>query len=243
MSKKQTFVIHKGISIPIDLVVEKRNGWRASIRKDKVIIRLPKSRNMSLVKSCYDDANQWLLTKLEKDPEILERFKKKNYDKAAIEVMGNNYQIEITEVERKTGKIVINKGRIKLTLPINLNISIKNKMIRKLIARGFSKLYKSNIENEVFLINEKYFQKKINSIKLKYNTSNWGSCSTKSNINLSSRLLLVPRLVREYVIIHELSHLTHMNHSKQFWNLVESICPDYKKHELWLKKEGGNIDF
>jgi predicted metal-dependent hydrolase len=78
---------------------------------------------------------------------------------------------------------------------------------------------------------------------LKNNQSNWGSCSSKRNINLSSRLLFAPEKVLDYVIVHELSHLKEMNHSKKFWDIVASVMPDYKKMETWLSKNGDKLKF
>ena len=80
-------------------------------------------------------------------------------------------------------------------------------------------------------------------LRLKYNSSNWGSCSSKGNINLSTRVLLCPLFVIDYVIVHELAHLIHQNHGEQFWNEVARVMPDYKVGEDWLKREGTFLDF
>lgn len=66
----------------------------------------------------------------------------------------------------------------------------------------------------------------------------WGSCSTSRNITFSIRLALVPQPLLEYVVIHELCHLTEMNHSARFWELVERYCPDYKERRRKLKACG-----
>ena len=78
---------------------------------------------------------------------------------------------------------------------------------------------------------------------MKYNHSNWGSCSSKGNINLSTRLLFAPDDVIDYVIIHELAHRIEMNHSPRFWKLVSDAMPDYKEKEKWLKVHGGKLGF
>ncbi len=64
----------------------------------------------------------------------------------------------------------------------------------------------------------------------------WGSCSVKKTISLNWRLLQVPAWVRDYVIIHELLHLRHFNHSKDYWKCVEQIFPRFRVAELWLKQ-------
>jgi predicted metal-dependent hydrolase len=66
----------------------------------------------------------------------------------------------------------------------------------------------------------------------------WGSCSSKKTLSFNWRLALVPDDVLVYIVIHELCHLVHMNHSNQFWRLVEKKCPTYKEHEQWLQNEG-----
>lgn len=73
------------------------------------------------------------------------------------------------------------------------------------------------------------------AITVRNQSSRWGSCSEAGRISLNWRLIQVPLEVRDYVILHELMHLKELNHSKAFWKLVESACPDYKKHDRWLK--------
>ena len=80
-----------------------------------------------------------------------------------------------------------------------------------------------------------------NNIRITSARTRWGSCSSKKNLSFSYRLIQVPLDVIDYVIIHELAHLKHMNHSKQFWNNVGSMMDDYKEKEEWLKKNGGSI--
>jgi predicted metal-dependent hydrolase len=80
-----------------------------------------------------------------------------------------------------------------------------------------------------------------NNIRITSARTRWGSCSSKKNLSFSYRLIQVPYEVIDYVIIHELAHLKHMNHSKKFWSHVEGMMSDYKEKEKWLKKHGGSI--
>ena len=66
--------------------------------------------------------------------------------------------------------------------------------------------------------------------------SRWGSCSSKGSINLNWRLILFKPSVVDYVIVHELSHLKHLNHSNDFWQHVQKFCPDYEICEKELKQ-------
>lgn len=69
----------------------------------------------------------------------------------------------------------------------------------------------------------------------------WGSCNSKKHIRLNWRLVLMPSFVREYIIIHELCHIIHMNHSSDFWLLVNKYCSQYNESKLWIKENGKKI--
>lgn len=72
-------------------------------------------------------------------------------------------------------------------------------------------------------------------VKVSSAARRWGSCSGRGNINFSWRLIMAPPEAVDYVIVHELAHLTEMNHSAGFWKIVENVLPDYKEREKLLK--------
>lgn len=78
-------------------------------------------------------------------------------------------------------------------------------------------------------------------ITIRDQKTRWGSCSANGTLSFNWRLMLAPPAVLDYVVVHELCHLTHMNHSKAFWSLVESACPDYRAHRKWLKEHGQEL--
>jgi hypothetical protein len=66
----------------------------------------------------------------------------------------------------------------------------------------------------------------------------WGSCSARGTLSFSWRLVMAPPAAVDYVVLHELVHLQHPNHSSAFWSRLEALMPDYKTHRSWLKKNG-----
>jgi predicted metal-dependent hydrolase len=80
-----------------------------------------------------------------------------------------------------------------------------------------------------------------NQVRLKTQKTLWGSCSSSNNINLNYLLIQAPMSVIDYVIVHELCHTTHKNHSKYFWQLVSSILPNYKASKSWLYENGHRL--
>ena len=75
-----------------------------------------------------------------------------------------------------------------------------------------------------------------NKVFIKNNVSNWGSCSTRGNINLNLRLAAIDDDLRDYVMLHELCHLRYMNHGPEFHALLESLCPGHRKLSAQLKE-------
>ena len=75
-----------------------------------------------------------------------------------------------------------------------------------------------------------------NRVVIKHNVSNWGSCSSKGNINLNLNLVRLPRELQDYVMLHELCHLKYMNHGPEFHALLESLCPGHRKCQKALRE-------
>ena len=76
-------------------------------------------------------------------------------------------------------------------------------------------------------------------ITIRNQRSRWGSCSSKGNLNFNCLLMLFPDEVIDYVVVHELCHRKHMNHSAAFYTEVERVFPEYRKCQKWLKENGG----
>ncbi len=78
-----------------------------------------------------------------------------------------------------------------------------------------------------------------NRITIRDQKTRWGSCSSKKNLNFNYRLAYMPQEILDYVVVHELAHLRHMDHSREFWACVERYLPDYRERRAWLKEHGG----
>lgn len=79
---------------------------------------------------------------------------------------------------------------------------------------------------------------RVSRITVRAQRTRWGSCTRRGAISLNWRLMQLPPAVCDYIIVHELAHLRHLNHSRQFWAEVERLCPDYVESETWLRHHG-----
>lgn len=82
---------------------------------------------------------------------------------------------------------------------------------------------------------------KPNRIGVRAQKTIWGSCSYDNNISINLKLALAPTEIIDYILVHELCHIKHKNHSSEFWLAVESVMPDYRQRRCWLKEHGYSL--
>ena len=76
------------------------------------------------------------------------------------------------------------------------------------------------------------------TVGIKSYKSRWGSCSVDGDIDFNWKIIMAPNRIVDYVVVHELCHLKHHDHSPQFWQAVEQVLPDYAERKEWLKENG-----
>ena len=81
----------------------------------------------------------------------------------------------------------------------------------------------------------------VRQIRIKSMKTRWGSCGPRNDININWLLALVPEVVLDYVVVHEICHILERNHSPAFWALVARHCPDYLRHRQWLRAHGPGL--
>jgi len=80
-------------------------------------------------------------------------------------------------------------------------------------------------------------------LKIQHYKRRWGSCNKRRELTFNLHLASAPTWVIDYVVVHELAHLLHMNHSAEFWQRVSQFYPNYKKAEQWLKANGSSLSW
>ncbi len=228
-----------GIKFPVHIYYENRKNVRTSIGKKAVNLRMPYYLTATERKKYLDWFENWI----KKQREYLrEQFEVKTYESGDELVVGSRtYILDIEHSDNKSHSGQLKNGIIQLR--INTSQQNHHKAIKTLLSRIVAKDYQAEIERKVKELNHLHFQVPVDQVKLKYTSSRWGSCSSKGNLNFSTKLLFAPEEVVDYVIIHELAHRIEMNHSAKFWLLVEQAMPEYKDHEKWLKENGATCDF
>ncbi len=232
----QTVLSHHNIEIPVSIIYENRNGYRVSFTKKGLSIRINIRTARIIQDQHINQCLSWAKKTLSKKPTIAKKYETNIFNNREVNCFDKTYKLSISYSNRKTVGTSVNQNTISLILPNGQQA--KKKHISKALAKHYRSFFEQRVEYWAGC-----FPKPYHTIRLKYNSSNWGSCSSKGNINLSTRLFLCPLPAIDYVIVHELAHLVHHNHSKHFWNEVARVLPDYQLQEQWFKTTGAYLDF
>ncbi len=232
------------IEFKVRIKIENRNNSRVTISRKSVNLSVP---NFLSREEIFREILRMKAWAKEKILEHSQKFKpepvKNYYDNQEIYVGSEKYLLKIKYLNKAGSSARIDKNTIFLSISSNLNEIQKSRHISTLISRCLARKKLPEVRKRIEELNNLHFQKEIKKVFLKYNQSNWGSCSERGNINLSTRLLFVPPDVFDYLCIHELAHLIEQNHSNKFWILVEKAMPNYREKQKWLKENGKGCTF
>ncbi|PIS19674.1 MAG: M48 family peptidase [Zetaproteobacteria bacterium CG12_big_fil_rev_8_21_14_0_65_55_1124] len=126
-----------------------------------------------------------------------------------------------------------------------LHLGMRGKPERDAVIAALTRWYKQQarlvLTERADLLTKKFGQQPT-LIGIKSYRSRWGSCHSDGRIYFNWRLVMAPQNVIDYVVVHELCHLMHHNHSRDFWDQVAKLFPDYKEQRRWLRRQGPFLD-
>jgi predicted metal-dependent hydrolase len=162
-------------------------------------------------------------------------------DGAQIPYQGRHLPLKVTASKTKTVRIeLMNDAVFWVKLPTGIADEQHSPLIQQALTRWMKNQAKQHIQRLVDM-HAPRFALFPRSIRIKTQKSRWGSCGPNNDINMNWLLLLAPPAALEYVVVHELCHIKHKNHSPAFWQLVAEHLPDFKQRRLWLKQHGASV--
>lgn len=184
------------------------------------------------IRHLLQEKHNWIMDKLKyfednqiKPPDFSEGTK--------LDFLGFEYDIHHSQVFKK------NEERIKIenSKCIIFARTFETENLKEMIETWYRKEANVIIQNRLFQL-QNIVGKVPSKVSVKTQKKRWGSCTSKGHILLNWRLILAPVEVIDYVILHELCHLYHMDHSQKFWGKVMDFDPHYQIKRKWLKQNG-----
>lgn len=214
----------------IHKVSGRSKSMKISINKQgQVIVTTPRFVPQFLIRKFVNAQEDWIAHHLKKLQDV-----KKNLEIGEDQVLlfGKAYQLK-PELNPKKPIGVTREEDTLIINPVSDNKTSITKTLDRFLKTVGSSFILKQTETWAKKMNTTY-----NNVSFKTQKTRWGSCSSQGNLNFNWRLVHTPPEVITYVIIHELAHRTHMDHSTKFWRLVAKFDPEYQKHRGWLKRQG-----
>lgn len=198
----------------------------------KINVLAPKKISTEELNQLIEDKRYWIYKTLSEFEELNEiKVEREIVDGEGFLYLGRSYRLIIRKNLKRP--LTLWKGRFYL--------DEKNKNQGK---NHFKDFYR--VKGMEYIFNRvEYFKKKLgvdpNPVRVMELKNRWGSCSDKY-LNFHWKVVLAPLKVIDYIVVHELAHIIEPKHNDKFWELVESVIPDYKERKEWLKINGANLD-
>lgn len=211
---------------------------RITVFKDQVKVTFPQGMNLTKVREFVELKKEWILKTMEKYKTLSAQLPARRYTEGEeYYFCGHKYVLKVKTYDGPNPLLRIMERDFWVCLPESMPKENEPAVIKEVLAAWYKEqarlIYKERLDFYSKIMGLEYHQ-----LKIKNQRTRWGSCSAKGNINLNWRVIMAPYEVIDYLIIHELAHLKYMNHSREFWKLVESHLPDYLRWKKWLKENG-----
>ena len=188
----------------------------------RITVRAPKRCSDERIFAFLEEKQDWILQKKAKTVGAGKRLPPEDINGFTFMLFGLEHTISLADGR----SIVYDREKKTITLPKK---NPKTRLI-KWLKETAKYVFLEMTEQKSREMGARYVSVAVTSAK-----SRWGSCNSKDELRYSFRLLYAPKAIVEYVIVHELAHTKHKNHSQRFWQEVAKYLPDYKARRNWLK--------
>lgn len=152
-------------------------------------------------------------------------------DGMALPFLDGEVELGVRRAGRASASFRPEEGRLLVAAP-------HDAQVRELVERGYRRVARDWLAMQCEHVGRAIGVQPA-SIGIRDPRTRWGSCSSSGAVSFSWRLMMAPARVAEYVVVHELAHLVHLDHSAAFWGLVDRVRPDYRVESAWLRDHGG----
>ena len=232
-------------SLPFDYQVRRSvraKKTRIVITADKIEVVIPYDCSDRGAHAFVNENQNWIsttLNKLRANRQWILPVPKRYVDGTMIPYLGERWPLTIVSTPLKRVKIEFINQFIAY-VPASLASDNIEAAIRDALIKWMRNSVRAHIE-AIITKHQQSYQLKPKSIRIKSQKTRWGSCGIHDDININWVLILAPPSILEYVVVHEICHIRHRNHSTAFWALVADHMPNYKQHSFWLRTNGGAL--
>lgn len=218
----------------------RRKSLAIQVKHGKVVVRAPAALEQAAIDGFLLAKKSWVEAKISLTAEKQQATILK--DGCQVWLLGQLRELTISFSEQENS-INVKGAKVSINLTIvhkSYNEIALAQAIRAIIEIWLSEQANLYLPQRIDLLANK-LRLTPQSYKIRRYKSRWGSCNSKGQLSFNYLLMMTPEWVIDYVIIHELCHLKHLNHSSAFWQLVSSFCPNTQQAKNWLKQHQSQL--
>jgi len=218
----------------------RRKTASISVRPDhSVVITVPGTLSQHRIDQFVQSKTRWIRNRLRFNSEIQGRFKPKQYVSGEVfSYLGRNYRLQVEQGEIRPAGFKL--GRLTVHVSPAASEQEKKQQVVEQLTEWYRKHALQRLREKTARFSARLGVTPTN-VGIKAYKSRWGSRHVDGRIYYNWRIIMAPHPVVDYLVVHELCHLVHHNHSRTYWMLVESIMPDYREAKKWLKENGASL--
>ncbi|SJZ82649.1 M48 family metallopeptidase [Selenihalanaerobacter shriftii] len=230
-------------TIEYEVIKSSRKTIGFEVNPEKgVLIRSPKNLSSHQIKEMVKKKAGWILEKQEKLNEVKSKPVPKEFMSGEkLPYLGRRYRLKVTTKDIQGVSLRLYQGKFQIEVSNKITKEDRRELIHQEVINWYKKHAATKLEERVNKY-KKQVGKEPAKIKIKEQKKRWGSCSSLGNLNFNWKIIMAPMSVVDYIVVHELAHLKYPNHSKDFWDLVGTIIPNYKEKQEWLRINGKQLN-
>src|SRR5208337_5398436 len=201
---------------------------------NRVVVAAPEKLPQRDIMSFVERKSDWVRKRLDLNREKQEKLPMREFNPGeSLLYLGAEHTLEVRE--RRNVGVSCERGKIIVSIHPEIPARTRAPFIRRQLVTWYANMALKKIHERVV-----HYMRIIGvtprAVRIKSLRSRWGSCSVRGQVNFAWNIILAPEPVLDYLVVHELCHLIHLNHSAEYWDLVEKFFPEHRERRKWLRE-------
>ena len=224
----------------------RRKTIALQVKQGQVLVRAPHFVKKQIINDLVQTKSAWLKAKILEQSQVDQQY----FDfmqGGSLFFLGQKVRLHITYGKSTDVILAATDEAPQITVVLTqrhqqqpINSDLHAIAVKKQLERFFKQQAEAMILPKVDFFSQ-LTQLEPNAIKIRQYSARWGSCNSKGELSFNYLMMMLPESVIDYIVVHELCHLRFLNHSKDFWHLVNHYFPQYLQAKAWLKSHQSQL--
>lgn len=228
-----------GVSVPYTIIrsSRRRRTVALSLERDGLIIMAPAGAGREAIERIAKGRSAWIVRKLADLKEVRQHPVREFINGESIQYLGRHYRLMVSESSVHRASIRLKGAWLEVAVPPTTDQQVLANAVNACLHRWFRSRAAAHLRARVAQWSER-MGVTFAGVRISDPQKRWGSCDQGNLLRFNWRIIMAPSSLIDYVVVHELCHVVHKNHSDDFWRFLANVMPDYELRRQELKNAG-----